>query len=87
VSNAAAAIDAAVHGHGLIQARSYQVADHIASGRLVRLLPEFEAPPVPAHIVFPSDRGRIRGVRAFIDHAAPRLKRALEKAGPAELTD
>src|SRR5690606_2379497 len=38
VSHQAAVIDAALRGQGVISARSYQVAEHIAAGRLVRVL-------------------------------------------------
>jgi DNA-binding transcriptional LysR family regulator len=79
VDSAAAAIDAALRGHGIISARSYQVADHIAAGRLVRLLSGFEGAPVPVHIVFPADRAERGAVRAFIDHIEPPLKRELRE--------
>ena len=77
VNNAAALIDAALRGHGIIHARSYQVMDHIAAGRLVRLLPHHENPPVPVHIVFPADRAGNRAVRALIERLTPHLKREL----------
>jgi DNA-binding transcriptional LysR family regulator len=77
INNAAATIDAAVRGHGVIQARSYQVADAIAEGRLKRLLPEWEEPPAPAHLVFPAGRAAYGSVRALIDHLAPALRRTL----------
>jgi DNA-binding transcriptional LysR family regulator len=77
INNAAAAIDAALRGHGIIRARSYQVVGHIAAARLVRLLPDFEPPPTPAQLLFPPDRARRGVVRAFIEHAVPALKREL----------
>lgn len=77
INNAAAAIDAALRGHGVIRARSYQVAEDVAAGRLIRLLPEFEPPPAPTHLVFHPDRAKGGVVRAFIDHAVPALKREL----------
>lgn len=83
VNNAAAAIDASLRGHGIICARSYQVAEHIEAGRLVSLLPDFEPPAAPAHIVFPPDRARRNDVRAFIEHVLPALKRELLQIGSA----
>lgn len=77
VNNAAAAIDAARRGGGIVAARSYQVADDLASGRLIRVLDVVEAPPTPVHIVLPAGRAKNGTVRAFIDHAAPALKRQL----------
>ncbi len=87
VNNAAAAIEAALRGQGLIRARSYQVADDISAGRLVRLLHRFEPPPTPAHLVFHPDRAKRGVLRAFIDHAVPALRRELvERASAAPAT-
>jgi DNA-binding transcriptional LysR family regulator len=77
VNNAAAAIDASLRGHGLIQARSYQVADAIGAGRLRRLLPEWEEPATPAHLLFPAERAAKGVVRTLIDHLVPVLRRLL----------
>jgi DNA-binding transcriptional LysR family regulator len=91
LNHAGAAIDAALRGQGLIRARSYQVADDIASGRLLTVLEAFEPPPVPAHIVFHPDRGRSGPVRAFVDHAVPalraELRRIASKLGPGASKD
>ena len=81
LNNAAAAIDAALRGQGLIRARAYQVAEDIAARRLVHVLGAFEPPPEPAHIVFHPDRGRRGPVRAFIDHAVPALRIELRRIG------
>lgn len=77
VNSQSAAIDAAVRGQGIVCAKSYQVADHVAAGRLVPVLAGFEPPAVPAHIVFPAARGKGRVVRAFIEHLAAALKKEL----------
>ena len=60
-------------GRGIGRTISYQVADDWASGALVRLLREFEGPPLPVHLVVPSARHMPRSIRAFLDHAAPAL--------------
>ena len=60
-------------GRGVGRTLSYQVADDFASGALVRLLREFESPPMPLHLVVPTGRQMPRSVRAFLDHAAPAL--------------
>ncbi|WP_419730364.1 LysR family transcriptional regulator [Lichenicola sp.] len=83
VNNAAATIDAALRGNGIIRARSYQVAHDVAAGRLIRLLPQFELPPIPAHLVFHPDRARKGVVRDFIEHAVPTLKRDLLEVASA----
>jgi DNA-binding transcriptional LysR family regulator len=85
VDSAAALVDSALRGQGIIAARSYQVADHLAAGRLVRLLPRFEEAPAPVHVIFSRDVGAAGAVRAFVDHVADGLKpalRLLEEALP-----
>jgi DNA-binding transcriptional LysR family regulator len=77
VNNAAAAIDACLRGHGLIQARSYQVADAIAAGRLKRVLPEWEEPATPVHLLFPAERAVKGVVRKLIDDLVPGLRQVL----------
>lgn len=64
---------AARAGRGLARVLSYQAADDLASGALVRLLPEFEPPPLPVQLVVPGGRQPSPRVRAFIDHAVARL--------------
>lgn len=73
VNAAEAAVAAAVAGRGITLALSYQVADELAHGQLVRLLPEHEAPSSPVHFVFPSARLLAPRTRAFLDFAAPQL--------------
>jgi len=77
LNSAQAAIDAAVHGHGVCRAMAYQVVDHIAAGRLIRILAPFEPAPVPVHLVFHPIPHRNVALRAFVDHAVPRLKVAV----------
>jgi DNA-binding transcriptional LysR family regulator len=68
------AIDAAVAGHGLTRALSYQVARPLAEGRLRVVLQAYEPPPVPVHLVYPAGRKAAAKVRAFVDFAAQRLR-------------
>ncbi len=60
-------------GQGIGRALSYQVADDLAAGTLVRLLPEWEPAPLPVQLVVTSARHMPSRVRAFMDHAAPKL--------------
>lgn len=64
---------AARAGRGLARPLSYQAADDLAAGTLVRLLPEFEPPPLPVQLVVPSGQHLAPKVRVFLDHAAQRL--------------
>ncbi|MFO0760770.1 MAG: LysR substrate-binding domain-containing protein [Byssovorax sp.] len=77
VNVAEAAIRSAVDGVGVTCALSYQVAEHLDRGALVRLLRAFEPPPVPVHIVYPEAGARTAKVRAFVELAAPRLRAVL----------
>jgi DNA-binding transcriptional LysR family regulator len=69
-----AAIDAATAGFGIARALSYQVADAIASGRLVEVLAAHEDRLQPIHLVHAGGRRPAAKVRAFIDLAAARLR-------------
>ena len=77
VSTADAAIAAAIVGLGLARVLSYQVADALGDGRLVRVLADTEPPAVPASLVY-QGQGRLpMKTRAFIDFAAPRFRKRL----------
>lgn len=69
-----AVIDAAISGWGLSRFQSYQVARHVAEGRLKTVLQGFEQEPVPVHIVHAEGRSASGRVRAFVDFAAGRLR-------------
>lgn len=74
VNTVEAAVGAAIEGHGLTRAFSYQVADEVQDGRLVVVLPEAESPALPVHLITPEGRLSVPKVRAFVDFAVPRLK-------------
>ncbi|MBV9835303.1 MAG: LysR family transcriptional regulator [Alphaproteobacteria bacterium] len=63
-------------GHGIGRALSYQVADDIAAGGLVRILQDYEPPPLPVQLVIPSAQHVPARVRAFLDHAVRPLTHA-----------
>lgn len=61
---------AAVAGIGIVQMPNLMIeADH-ASGRLIRLLPQWASPNLSVYAVFPSRRGLLPSIRALIDHLA-----------------
>jgi DNA-binding transcriptional LysR family regulator len=64
---------AARDGRGIAQLLSYQVADDLAAGRLVRLLQAWERPPLPVHLVTKSRAHRAPKIEAFLGFAAKRL--------------
>ncbi len=70
VNEVEAALVGARMGRGIAMALSYQVADDLAAGLLVRLLPDHEPPPLPVQLVRLGGRHMAPRVRAFLDHAA-----------------
>ncbi len=82
VNTAQAAIDAAVAGHGLVRVLSYQVDRLVAERALRIVLPGFEPPPVPVHLVhLPGVRSRIATV--FLERASAELAHRLGQTLPA----
>jgi DNA-binding transcriptional LysR family regulator len=75
VSTAEAAIDAARAGFGLTRVLSYQAAEDVARGSLLRVLPGYEGDEVPIHLVYPGGRHPPPKLRAFLDFTTPRLRR------------
>lgn len=63
---------------------SYQVVDAVAAGRLQVVLPSFETPALPIHVVYPSARLLSAAVRGFVDLIVARGRwRFLALGGPA----
>jgi DNA-binding transcriptional LysR family regulator len=77
VTTADAAITAATLGLGLTRVLSYQVADALRDGRLVRILADDEPPAVPASLIYPGQGRLPMKTRAFIDCATARLRERL----------
>ena len=65
---------AALAGAGLVRLPSLIVDEHIATGELIHLLPDWQSRPEIVHIVYPSRRGQLPAVRALIDFLAERFK-------------
>ncbi|MBK7531915.1 LysR family transcriptional regulator [Piscinibacter sp.] len=78
VSTADAAIAAAALGLGLTRVLSYQVADALRDGQLVRVLAADEPPPVPVNLIYPGQGRLPMKSRAFIDVAAGQLRERLQ---------
>ncbi len=77
VTTAEAAIAAAQAGLGVTRVLSYQVADALKQGLLVRVLSEHEPPAVPVSLVY-AGLGRLpMKTRAFIDVATIELRRQI----------
>ena len=64
---------AALAGLGVARLPESVVREDLQRGGLLRVLPEWNTPQGVLHIVFPSRRGMLPAVRAFIDFLAERL--------------
>lgn len=64
-------------GLGIAQLPESVVREDLRSGALVRVLPQWNTPQGILHLVFPSRRGMLPAVRAFIDFLAARLPQML----------
>lgn len=67
VDNAESYVAAGLHGHGLIQVPAYDVAEDIAAGRLIEVLPGFRPAPVPISVLYARRRHLAPRLRAFMD--------------------
>lgn len=75
VTTAEAALDAASAGVGVTRVLSYQAAAAVEDGRLQLILPHLDGPDLDVSVIH-AGQGRIAlKTRAFLDMAAPRLKR------------
>jgi DNA-binding transcriptional LysR family regulator len=73
-SNNEAAIQATLQGFGITRVMSYQVAAHIAAGRLKSILTADEPPPLPIHVLHREGRQASGKVRSFVDLLVERLR-------------
>ena len=71
----------ATHGAGISREPDFISGPDVRAGRLKAILQEFEPPPLPIYVVYPSRRHLSAKVRAFADFLAERF--ATEKWGIA----
>lgn len=81
LNSAEAAIDASIAGLGVTRVLSYQIARAHQDGLLEVALAEFEPTPWPVSLVYASQGRLPLKVRAFLDFAAPRLRKAMLRNG------
>jgi len=74
VTNNEAAIQGALQGFGVTRLMSYQIAAHLAAGRLKRVLSDFEPPALPIHVLHREGRQASVKVRSFVDLLVERLR-------------
>ena len=56
---------------------SYQIVDHVRSGRLKLVLESFEPTPRPVHLVYDTPSRLPLKLRAFVDFVVPRMRERL----------
>jgi DNA-binding transcriptional LysR family regulator len=61
-------------GMGIANAPTWLLDDAISSGEVQRLMPDWEMPRVPIHLVSPSERRFSAKVKAFGEHVAKELR-------------
>ena len=69
-----AAIGAAVAGRGITRVLSYMIAPQLAEGTLEIVLPDWEPPPVPVHVLHKEPGRTSARVRAVVDHLVESLR-------------
>lgn len=73
--------DAALAGVGAAWLPAYMCCEGIRSGRLVHLLPDWSFPTGQFHAVYPTRRGLMPAVRAFVDFLAERIPQQAAEIG------
>jgi DNA-binding transcriptional LysR family regulator len=73
VDDVYAQIEAALAGRGLVRLLSYQFADALSVGTLVRVLTAYEPDPIPVQLVTLGRAPMKSTARAFLDHIAEPL--------------
>jgi DNA-binding transcriptional LysR family regulator len=68
--------EAAAQGAGIVFEPAFIVGPDVRAGRLVPLLQEFVAPPMPIYAVYPSRKHLSAKVRLFVDFLAERFSQA-----------
>ncbi|MGO4436666.1 LysR family transcriptional regulator [Rhizobium sp. RAF56] len=66
-------VSATISGLGIVQAPTFMVRDALAEGKLVKVLADWNRPPMPLHIVYPPNRHLSNKVRVFVDWLAKLL--------------
>jgi DNA-binding transcriptional LysR family regulator len=73
VNSPASLLQAALAGFGLALLGEESVRPHLATGRLVRILPNYETFPRPIHLLFHPDRRQTPKLKSFIEMVVEQL--------------
>ncbi|HEU4408680.1 MAG TPA: LysR family transcriptional regulator [Polyangiaceae bacterium] len=77
VNTAEASLEAALRGLGIAHLLSYQAAEALASGSLKQVLEPLSPPALPINLIYAARKPLPLKIRAFLDFAAPRLRKRL----------
>lgn len=77
VNSAEAYIACCLAGLGLIQIPAYDVAEHLATGELVEVMPRHRAAPMPMTLLYPHRRHLSRRLQVFADWLVALLRRRM----------
>lgn len=67
VNDGDAYVDCGLQGFGMLQVPRFMVQDHLKSGALVEILPQWQPMPMPMSVVYLQNRHLSPKVRAFVD--------------------
>lgn len=76
-TDSAAALSAGLDGLGIVQLAEFVASHYLASGALVRVLPGWQCPSLPLHLVTPTNQRRAARVKAFMEWAQLLLRQRL----------
>lgn len=63
----------ALDGHGILMRAEWDLEQHLRSGRLVQVLPQYDTPDAAIHAVYPARHHLATRVRSFVDFVAEAL--------------
>ena len=61
-------------GMGIGYAPTWLFESELVNGEVVRLMPDWESPHSPIHLVSPPERKHSAKVKAFVEHVATAMK-------------
>jgi DNA-binding transcriptional LysR family regulator len=70
VNDSNAKLTAGLAGLGIFQSARFSVAEHLAKGELVQVLPDWNCDSIPVHVVYPPNRHLSAKVRVFVEWMA-----------------
>jgi DNA-binding transcriptional LysR family regulator len=73
----------ALEGHGIVMRAEWDIAQHLRSGRLVQVLPQFETPDAAIHAVYPQRHQMAARVRLFVDFISSAFAQSIEARSAA----